>query len=147
MTGKNVGDNMFAPKVLEYKVLKALVGRKRFASRERDDDIKHMQGRVTQRLRERHFHDYDFILYFDKSMGEILQILSTIAQRNVPPGASQSMAQLVYLKGIPSKSMLLMQDTIERVHQSLRTWLKKEIGWQQLPPEVRMDSGPWRTQE
>ncbi len=143
---REIGERLVAPRVPTFKALAALAKRQRFESREKDEIIKRMQGRATQGLRENHFYDWDFILYFDESIGKILWALSTAAQQSTPRGAN-STAKLVYLAGIEWNSCLLMQDTIDAVQISLRTWLKKEIGWIPLPTEARVQSGPWRTKE
>ena len=143
---KEIREKLVAPRVPPYKALAAMVGRQRFASRKKDDVMRRMQCRATQGLTESHFHDWDYILYFDKSIGKVLQSLSTAARRSAS-GGSQTMAKLVHLTGVEWNNCLLMQDTIDAVQTSLRTWLKKEIGWTPLPRECRADSGPWRTKE
>ena len=77
----------------------------------------------------------------------ILQTLSTAAQRNAPAGAFLSMAKLVYLTESEWHSRLLLQDPIGAVKKSLRAWLKKKIGRERLHPEFWVYSGPWRTEE
>lgn len=86
------------------------------------------------------------MLYFDESIGKVLQALSTAAQQSAPTGVG-STAKLVYLTGTEWKPCLFIQDTIDAVQISSRTWLKKEIGWIPPPTGARVGSGPWRTKE
>lgn len=95
---------------------------------------------------ETHFYDWDYILYFDEPMGKVLRALNTAAQQSAPPGVV-STAKLVYLRGAERKSCLLMQDTIDAVQISLKTWLKKELEWPWPPTKAHVRSGPWRTKE
>lgn len=91
-----IGEKLVAPRMPVYQVLAALTGRQRIASRE-DDIIKRMQCRATQGLTESHLYDWDYTLYFDKSMGKVLQSLSTAAQQIAPSGY-RIMAKLVHYR-------------------------------------------------
>ena len=141
---RTIGEKLVAPRVPTHKALAAMGKRQRFASREKDNVMKRMQKRPTQALTESHFYDWDLILYFDDSFGKVLRALSAAAQQTT--GESPT-AMLVHLTGAEWSTVLLLQDTIDAVQISVRSWLKKDQGWAWLSPEVRVDSGPWRTKE
>ena len=143
---QEIGERLVVPRGPSYKALPALARRQQFASPEKDAVIKRMQSRTTQAIDKSHFHNWDFILYFDESFGKVLRTLRVAAQQSVPRSVSPT-AKLVHLTGIEWNSCVTMQYTIDAVQKSLRIWLRKEIGWVPLPSETRVGSGPWRTKE
>lgn len=132
--------------------LRAIAGDGNFRSSEEQDILTRIQGHRSRGVDEWHFRKYDYMLCFNKTAFDKLQVLAARWKEkhaNDPSGATPARIILLSDLFLPTSVEKLgqkeRQNLVETIKAGIRGFLTRELGW--TNPPGRIVDGRFRTKQ
>lgn len=132
--------------------LRAIAGDGNFRSSEKQDILTRIKGHRSRGIDEWHFRKYDYMLCFNKTAFDKLQVLAARWKEqhaNDRSGATPAriilLSNLILQTSVENLGHKERQILVETIKASIRGFLTREFGW--TTPQGRIVDGPFRTKQ